>query len=316
MRRPLLFVLAAVTATGTMLPALAQAAEPERERVPVAISISPGTDHQRYGIGQLVTLRFSEVVKDRKAAEDAITVSSDKPLTRGAWGWIDDTTAIYRPRKFWPGNADIRFDIDLAGVVLARTDNQEFVGNDKSDRTFVLRTDRSFVLEIKDSKHRLYVRRDGRVVKSFPVSLGKAGWRTRSGIKILTGEKYARLRMTGYDPGADERWDVIAPYSIRLTPTGEFIHGAPWANNRMGLWNGSHGCTNMFVADAKWLFKRVVAGDPVVTKGTGRPMEVTNGTPGSYWNYSWKQWQKMSGTYGGTAVRAASLPPATIDAGP
>lgn len=315
MRRFVVPALATATLAGAALIPPAQAAPPERERIPVAITVSPGTD-QRYGVGQLVTVRFSQAVEDREAAEAAITVTADKRFTRGAWGWIDNTTAIYRPREFWPGNASIRFDFELDGVVLARTDSEEYVGNDRADRTYVLRTDRHLVLEIKDSKHRLYVRRDGRVARSFPVSLGKAGWRTRSGIKILTGEKYVRLRMTGYDPGAGERWDVIAPYSIRLTPTGEFIHGAPWANSRIGKWNGSHGCTNMFVKDAKWLYQHVVAGDPVVTKGTGRPMEVTNGTPGSYWNYSWKQWKNMSGTYGGRAVRAAVLPPPTVDAGP
>ena len=35
-------------------------------------------------------------------------------------------------------------------------------------------------------------------------------------------------------------------------------------------------------------------GDPTVTSGTGRPMEVTNGTPGSYWNYSYKDWREKS----------------------
>jgi hypothetical protein len=35
-------------------------------------------------------------------------------------------------------------------------------------------------------------------------------------------------------------------------------------------------------------------GDPTVTRGTGRPMEVTNGTPGAYWNYTWKQWKAKS----------------------
>jgi lipoprotein-anchoring transpeptidase ErfK/SrfK len=140
------------------------------------------------------------------------------------------------------------------------------------------------------------VERNDKTVKSFPVSLGKSegGYRTRSGIKILTGEKYSMLRMVGTDRLSGERWDVMSPYSIRLTPTGEFIHGAPWAYHRLGRANGSHGCTNMYVGDAKWLFNRVIPGDPTVTRGTGRPMEVTNGTPGSYWNYSWKAWKAKS----------------------
>lgn len=278
------------SSTGKKKPA---ADKPQYTKERVWFRVSPG-DPGKYGVGQLVTLDFGRDVVRKKAVERAIRVKSHKALPPGAWGWIDGNTAVYRPKRFWPANAKIKFSVNLRGVVLAQEGTTRFVGS--GNKEFTLRTARSFVLRIRDSKHRLYVERDGRTIKSFPVSLGKSegGYRTRSGIKILTGEKYSRLRMTGTDRGTGESWDVISPYSIRLTPTGEFIHGAPWAYSRMGRWNGSHGCTNMYIADAKWLFNRVMRGDPTVTTGTGRPMEVTNGTPGAYWNYTWKQWRAKS----------------------
>ena len=273
--------------------------KPNATEVPVGYQISPGASG-KYGVGQLVTINFDKPIARRSSVEDAITVTSNrkKKLSKGAWGWIDRQTAIYRPKKFWPGDARITFDVDLKNVLLGVDGKTRYVG--ARNLEYVLRTDRKMVIKIRDAKHRLYVYRENKLIKSFPVSLGKVegGYKTRSGIKILTGEQYVKLRMIGTDRLTGEDWDVISPYSIRLTPTGEFIHGAPWAYSRIGLANGSHGCTNMRVADAKWLFHRVMRGDPTVTTGTGRPMEVTNGTPGAYWNYSWKEWRQKSATQG------------------
>lgn len=284
------------------------------KKVPVRVQISP--DHSdTYGVGQLVTARFSQAISNKSAVEKAITVTGTQTLGAGSWGWIDDQTAVYRPRKFWPANTDITFTFALGGLVLGETEDSQFVG--ANDRTYTLQVGRAFVMTVRDSKHRLFVTKDGKQIKALPVSLGKRGWETRSGVKILTGEKYVRLRMVGYDPGAKERWDVVAPYSIRLTPTGEFIHGAPWARYRMGKYNGSHGCTNMFPKDAKWLYHRVRAGDPVVTRGTGRRMTTDNGVPGAYWNFSWSDWQQKSAITGKPAkVEPAAVPPIEVEAGP
>lgn len=253
------------------------------------------SDH--YGVGQLVTVKFSRDIEDRAAAERGLSVQSDDEIPPGSWAWMDDHTVVYRPKTFWPGDARISFAVDLAGETLGTTEEGTLVGSRGADRVHLLQTARSFIMRIKDSDHRLSVVADGKKVKSFPVSLGKPGWETLSGTKILTGEKYVKLRMVGNFPGRNAKWDVVAPYSIRLTPNGEFIHGAPWAKDRMGKWNGSHGCTNMFIRDAKWLYQRVRPGDPVVTTGTGEPMPKTLGVPGAYWNYSWQEWQKFSALY-------------------
>lgn len=251
----------------------------------------------RYGVGQLVTVKFSRDIVDRAAAERGLAVQSEVTLPRGSWAWMDDHTVVYRPRAFWPGDSRITFTVDLAGVNLGTTEEGTLIGSRGANRVHLLQTSRSFLIRIKDRKHRLSVEVDGKTVKSFPVSLGKRGWETLAGTKILTGEKYVKLRMVGNFPKRDAKWDVIAPYSIRLTPNGEFIHGAPWAKNRMGKWNGSHGCTNMFIRDAKWLYQRVRPGDPVVTTGTGKQMPPTLGIPGAYWNYPWREWRKFSALY-------------------
>ena len=79
---------------------------------------------------------------------------------------------------------------------------------------------------------------------------------------------------------------------MRITASGEFLHGAPW-NHYIGVANMSHGCTNLTLSSAHWLFDHVREGDPVVTTGTGRTMESWNGL-GGVWNVPWTQWVKGS----------------------
>ena len=274
--------------------------------VRVKPELSPGPS-EKYGVAQVVTMKFPVSIDRKKQVERAITIEGfrngkkDKPvaLPVGRWGWTDSRTAVYRPKEFWPGNATIKFTVSLKGVVVANEDGTTYQGGPHSDLVHKMRTGRKLVLEIKNSSHQLKVRKNGRVVKRFGVSLGKAKWETRSGIKVLSNTKYRKLRMTGTDRYTGETWDVISPYSMPLTTNGEYIHGAPWARHRIGSANGSHGCTNMNSEDARWLFNRVRAGDPVVTKGTSRSMhEGLAYTQGKPWTYSWKNWKKKSQFFG------------------
>ena len=139
------------------------------------------------------------------------------------------------------------------------------------------------------------VRIDGKLARVVPVSLGKAGFTTRSGIKVVA-EKYLTRRMTSQGIGVtnpNDQFDVVAPFAVRITTSGEFIHGAPWAMYRIGKWNGSHGCTNLTLWDAHWFYNTSMPGDVVLTVGTGRPMEYWNGEGGP-WNIPWSQWLAMS----------------------
>ena len=79
-----------------------------------------------------------------------------------------------------------------------------------------------------------------------------------------------------------------------MTPSGEFLHTASWAYGRLGRYNGSHGCTNMFEQDAKWIFDNTIPGDVVnYIKTGGDVVEPWNG-PGGLWNIPWNRWLKKS----------------------
>ena len=84
--------------------------------------------------------------------------------------------------------------------------------------------------------------RDGVTLRKVPVSLGKPTWETASGVKTIL-ERYEMKRMV--NPGPREPYDVDVPYALRLTPSGEYLHAAPWNLYNLGVASTSHGCTNM-----------------------------------------------------------------------
>jgi len=151
------------------------------------------------------------------------------------------------------------------------------------------RIGRAFVMRVSNAEHRMVVRKDGETVRRFGVSMGKSGFTTRSGTKVIMDihESY-RMRSTTVGITGSEAYDLQVPYAMRITASGEFLHGAPW-NPYVGIANRSHGCTNLTLSAARWVFDRVREGDPIVTRGTGRRMETWNGL-GGVWNVPWTTW--------------------------
>jgi lipoprotein-anchoring transpeptidase ErfK/SrfK len=135
--------------------------------------------------------------------------------------------------------------------------------------------------------------KNGKRIRTFGVSMGKSGFTTRSGTKVIMDKHVSyRMRSTTVGITGSEAYDLDVPYAMRITSSGEFLHGAPW-NPYVGVANRSHGCTNLTLSAARWVFNRVREGDPVVTRGTGREMESYNGL-GGVWNVRWKAWRAGS----------------------
>lgn len=266
----------------------------------IGMSVEPSA--KVVGVAYPLIVRFGVTVKRKGAVERRMVVTVDGKPAGGAWSWRDGSTVMYRPRRgFWPAKSTISVAADLHRTVLARDGKKrEWIGSRNTTRTVTFRTARSFVAYVDGRTDTMVVKKNGKKVKKLYTSLGKPGYATRSGIKVAT-DKYVTRRMTSQEAGiTDETYDVTATYAVRITPTGEFIHGAPWARDgRFGRFNASHGCTNLTTNDAKWYYDRVMLGDPVVTTGTGRPMEWTNGLGGP-WNVPWKVWLSRSALKGAT----------------
>ncbi|MEI8080466.1 MAG: Ig-like domain-containing protein [Actinomycetes bacterium] len=238
------------------------------------------------GVGVIPTLTFSREVPVSSRAQvvrNLVVTATPTPVS-GSWRWLDSQTVAYRPASFWPGNSTVTVNAKLTNIQIPGKTTGWW---GESDRTISFLTGRSLIVKIDSKHHRGVVKINGKQVRKFGVSTGKPGYVTRSGIKTIT-EKIEVTRMTNIGVTDDEVYDIQVPYAMRLTTSGEFLHGAPW-NGNIGYANTSHGCTNLTLEDARYIFGKAMWGDPVVTTGTKRPMETTNG-PGALWNIPYATW--------------------------
>jgi lipoprotein-anchoring transpeptidase ErfK/SrfK len=235
------------------------------------------------GVGRPVVITFNQAVRRKAEVEAGLRVTTSRDIGPASWSWTSDRTVQYRPKQFWAAYTRVRVDADLRKVHAG----PGLWGMRDTDAGF--RVGRAFVMRVSNPKHRMVVRKDGETVRTFGVSMGKSGFTTRSGTKVImdTHESY-RMRSTTVGITGSEAYDLQVPYAMRITSSGEFLHGAPW-NPYIGVANRSHGCTNLTLSAARWVFDRVREGDPIVTRGTGRQMETWNGL-GGVWNVSWTRW--------------------------
>lgn len=242
-----------------------------------------------YGVGIIPRVVFSQEIPkaSRASVVEQLSVTTSPRPVAGAWRWESGDTVAYRPRGFWPARTKITVRGALERLPVQMSDHYHWGAADISSS---LRVARSMLVTIDSKSKSGSVRLDGKVARTFPVSLGKPGYLTRSGIKTLT-EKYRLRRMTNLGVTDDEVYDLQVPYAMRITDSGEFLHAAPW-NSRIGDAHTSHGCSNLETEDAQWIYDRMLPGDPVITTGTGRPMETWNG-PGAAWNVPARQWSRV-----------------------
>lgn len=254
----------------------------EWDKDPALIStVYPTRVKDLYGVGTVIRIEFAYPVPDKQKAklEQAATVIASKPFGIAAWSWPNDTTMAFRPKEFWPAYTDVKVDFDWKKNGLATYDPK-----------VKFRVGRELIFTIPADKLVGKVKRDGVTLRKVPVSLGKPTWETASGVKTIL-ERYEMKRMV--NPGPREPYDVNVPYALRLTPSGEYLHAAPWNLYNLGVASTSHGCTNMSMEDAIWFYENAFEGDPVITEGTGVDLDWYEG-PGALWNIDWADWTKRS----------------------
>jgi lipoprotein-anchoring transpeptidase ErfK/SrfK len=251
-------------------------------------SVAP-LDGATVGVGMPVIVTFDIPVEDRAAAERHLDVTST-PRVKGTWHWLSDTEVHFRPRRYWPAGAEVHLEADLNSVDVGGG----IYGQESRSVDFTV--GRSVVSRVDLDSHTMKVFIDGTLARTIPVTGGKPGFVTRSGVKVIM-EKFESKRMdaatTGIDPGHPEYYNLSnVQYAMRETYSGEFIHAAPWSVGSQGSANVSHGCIGMSPEDAAWLFSRSSVGDIVVVTGTDRELEDGNGW--TDWNVSWSEYKQGS----------------------
>ncbi|MER6945560.1 Ig-like domain-containing protein [Nonomuraea sp. NPDC000554] len=241
------------------------------------------------GVGMPVMITFNQPITDRVSVERNLSVRSTKPV-QGAWHWFDDRHVDFRPKKYWPAHTDVRVDARLAGV----RGGEGLYG--KRDLAVKFKIGRSQITSGSTNEHVLTVKRDGRTVRTMPMSAGQGGeWKyyTTSGIHLaMSREPVTVMVSPGIGPGSPGYYQLTVYNTVRISNSGEYVHSAPWSVGSQGNSNVSHGCVNVSPENAAWFIENTLIGDPIIITGSPRKLEPTNGW--GHWQESWKEWLKWS----------------------
>jgi lipoprotein-anchoring transpeptidase ErfK/SrfK len=257
----------------------------------VGVTFEGPSDKEVVGVGMPIVMNFDRKVADRAAVERALEVRSSKPV-EGAWHWFDDQTLVFRTKSFWPRHTDVAFRAHLSGVAVAKG---VYGGKDHAVR---FRVGDERISTASEDKHQMVVRKNGRVVRKMPISMGKGGVRkytTTNGMH-LTMDKGNPVTMTsaweGIGPGSAGYYSLSVNNAVRISDSGEYVHSAPWSVGSQGNSNVSHGCINTSPSHARWFYEFSQRGDPFEVTGSSRELEPDNGW--GYWQMKWQDWVKGS----------------------
>ncbi|AKF28283.1 L,D-transpeptidase LppS [[Brevibacterium] flavum] len=251
------------------------------------VALSPLADSV-VGVGQTIGFRFGSPVKDRQAAQDAITVTTS-PKVEGGFYWLNNSELRWRPAEYWePGTevtveADI-YGKDLGGGVWGETDNAtNFTIGDKVEAV------------ADDATKTMSVYKNGELLRTMPVSFGRdtSEWATPNGTYII-GDRNESMIMDsttfglGYEEGG---YRTPVQYATQMSYSGIYVHAAPWSVGAQGSYNTSHGCINVSTENAQWFQETVKRGDIVTVKNTiGETLSGYDGL--GDWNIPWSEWSK------------------------
>ncbi|MEN8650793.1 Ig-like domain-containing protein [Streptomyces sp. 21So2-11] len=250
-------------------------------------------DGSTVGVGMPVSVRFSRGITEPEDVSKAVKVTSE-PAVPIEGHWFGNDRLDLRPEKYWAKGTKVTLKLNLDGV-----EGRPGVYG-KQSKTVKFTVGRSQVSVVDAKAHTMTVKRDGKVLKTIPITAGAPSTTTYNGQMVIS-EKYQVTRMNGATVGFGGEYDIKdVPHAMRLSTSGTFIHGNYWAGAGVfGSSNASHGCVGLQDVrggyDKKlpgaWLFDRSIIGDVVVVKNSNdKQIQPDNGLNG--WNMSWSEWKK------------------------
>ncbi|MFG3022152.1 Ig-like domain-containing protein [Streptomyces sp. NPDC048254] len=244
------------------------------------------------GVGMPVSFNFDKVISDKKAVQSHITVTSSSGQ-QVVGHWFGSQRLDFRPQEYWKAGSKVTMKIDLDGVEGANG----VYGVQKKTVTFTV--GRSQVSTVDANTQTMTVVRDGKTLRSVPVSTGSPEHTTYNGQMVIS-EKFTQTRMNSQTVGLGGEYDIPdVPHAMRLTQSGTFIHGNYWYNKGnppFGREGTSHGCVGLADVQgaqgdttAKWFYDNSLIGDVVIVKNSpDKTVQPDNGLNG--WNLSWSEW--------------------------
>ncbi|MGW0603820.1 L,D-transpeptidase [Streptomyces sp. NPDC002640] len=249
-------------------------------------------DGSTVGVGMPFSIRFTRGITEPDAVEKAIRVKTDPPV-EVAGHWFGNDRLDFRPEEYWKAGTKVTVTLNLDGV----EGRPGVYGSQAKTVSFTI--GRAQVSTVDAKKLTMKVVRDGKLVKTIPVTTGAPGSATWNG-KMVISEKYRVTRMNGDTVGYEGEYDIEdVPHAMRLSTTGTFIHGNYWGGDAFGNYNASHGCIGLRdtrggwdkSAPGAWFFTNSLIGDVVEVKNSDDAVIAPdNGLNG--WNMSWEDWKK------------------------
>lgn len=243
-------------------------------------------DHTEVGVAMPISVKFDSPVKDKKAAQRALQVTTSVPV-EGAWAWLSDTQIDWRPKQYWPAGTQVSVNAKLYGVPYGNG------AYGKSDVTSNFTIGREQIVKADVNTHQLVVLRDGKQVASYPASYGEEKDPNRN----TPNGTYIAMQKDPIEIMDNPRYgytNVVKKWAVRISNHGEFIHENEDNRANLGKVNNSHGCANLSEADAKAYFDSALIGDPVEVTGSASSMEPHFDV--FDWMLPWDQWLKKSTT--------------------
>jgi lipoprotein-anchoring transpeptidase ErfK/SrfK len=259
-----------------------QTQSPENLTMPYVLP----NDGEVVGIGQPIAIRFDENIPNRLAAQRAITVTTN-PQVEGAFYWLNDREVRWRPANYWKPGTTVDVAVNTYGVDLG----DGLFGQENVTTRFTIGDE--VIATADDATKTMTVRRNGEVVKTMPLSMGKNSSPTDNGAYIV-GDRYRDLIMDsstyGVPVNSPEGYRLEVEWATQMSYSGIYVHSAPWSVSSQGRSNVSHGCLNVSPSNAIWFYDNTKRGDVVEVVNTVGP--TLSGTDGlGDWNIPWEQWR-------------------------
>ncbi|MFI6173306.1 Ig-like domain-containing protein [Nocardia sp. NPDC051052] len=238
------------------------------------------------GIGQPVAVSFDETIPDRKAAQDAIKITTEPPV-QGAFYWVNNREVRWRPEHFWAPGTKVTIDVNVYGRDLGNG----LFGQDNLRSFFTVGDATVFTAD--DNTKEVVVEQNGQVVRTMPTSMGKDSTPTDNGVYIVS-DRFDKIIMDsstyGVPVSSASGYKTPVDYATRISYSGIFFHSAPWSVGQQGYSNTSHGCLNLSPANALWVYQNAKRGDVTIIKNTvGGTLSGVDGL--GDWNIPWDQWK-------------------------
>jgi lipoprotein-anchoring transpeptidase ErfK/SrfK len=243
-------------------------------------------DGEVVGVGQPVAIRFDEPITDRVAAQRAITITTTPPV-EGAFYWLSNREVRWRPAEYWKPGTSVEVEVNTYGVDLG----DGLFGQDEVTTRFTVGD--QIIATADDATKTMVVRRNGEVVKTMPISMGKDKTPTDNGTYII-GDRYSFLVMDsstyGVPVNSPDGYRTEVEWATQMSYSGIYVHSAPWSVGSQGRSNVSHGCLNVNPANARWFYDNTKRGDIVeVVNTVGATLPGGDGL--GDWNIPWAQWR-------------------------